>query len=258
MISFTEREFLLLLTGYLYPFMRIGGIFLVDPFYSTRSMPRLVRVAAVFSLTIFIAPLLPAIPEVPIVSAQGLAIALEQFLIGAAIAFTMRTVIAVVEMAGSLISLQMGLNFALFFDPSVQGQVPTLSRFLTTFVYLVFISINGHLLVIKVMLDSFTVLPISLESPPIEIYYLLLEYSSKIFSLGLLLSLPILGSLLIVNLAIGVMTRAAPQFNIFSFGFPMTLAIGFVLIFISIPAFESFIFDLYDQTAEFTLRMIRP
>ncbi len=256
MVEISDTEIALLLSGFFWPFCRIAGFIMVDPFFCTRTIPRQVRVATAIALTIIIAPLLPAMPEAPVISAEGLANIFYQVIIGAAMGMVMRLVIAAVEMAGMLMSMQMGLGFAMFFDPQFGAQVPALSRFLSTFVFLLFLAMDGHLVLISALVDSFRILPVGLESIPKASFKVLAEWGAKIFSLGFLLSIPVVGALLITNLAIGVMTRAAPQFNIFTFGFPLTLTIGFIALYFSIPAFAHVIGEIYEQNIQAMLQLL--
>ncbi len=247
MITLTDAEISLLLSTYLWPLLRITGFLLADPLYGTKTVPRRIKTVFAIALTVLIAPLLPAMPAIPVVSGEGFAILVQQLLIGLAMGFVMRIAITVVEMSGALASLQMGLGFAMFFDPQHGASVPALSRFLTMLVYLLFLAMDGHHAVLSALVDSFTVFPVALEPLPRMSYKLLAEWGGHIFSFGLLMAMPVVAALLITNLAIGVMTRAAPQFNIFTFGFPLTLMVGFVALYFTLPFFPAAVERLYAE-----------
>ena len=129
----------------------------------------------------------------------------------------------------------MGLSFATLFDPTSGGQTLVISEFLGLLTALVFLSLNGHLLALSVLAESFTLLPVS--TTPIRAAALssLLAWSAILFSTGLLLALPLITALLIANIALGVLARIAQQLNLFAVGFPVTLALGFLVLLLSLP-----------------------
>jgi len=143
----------------------------------------------------------------------------------------------------------MGLGFASLNDPSSGVVVPTVSQFYTIFITLLFLAMNGHLVMIEVLAQSFIDLPISQTGLGSEGIWKLLSWASYVFSGAVLMALPALASLLIVNLGFGVMTRAAPQLNIFAIGFPVIMTIGFVIMMVSLPSalplFESLLDSVY-------------
>jgi len=256
MLAITDQEINSLLGLFVWPFARITGVLMADPVYSSRAVPRTYKAGFALFLTLIVAPLLPPFPAVPLVSAQGLSILIQQVLIGISMGFVMRLVMSAVEMAGLLISTQMGLGFAMFFDPQNAGQVPAVSSMLSLFVTLLFLTFNGHLVVLATLVDSFQVLPIGKSVPPTT-WRLIAEWGGHIFSWGLWLSLPVIAALMVANLAIGVMTRAAPQFNILSFGFPLTLSIGFIALYLALPMMEPNIEQMYREGFEFMLGMLK-
>lgn len=244
MLTISDAEINALVAMFVWPFTRIVGLFFADPFYASRSIPRRFKAGLALLITVAIAPALPPQPAVPLVSAAGMAILLHQLLIGLVMGFVMRVVISAVELGGHIMGMQMGLGFAMSFDPQHAAQVPTLSRLLTLFVFLLFLSFDGHRLLLATLLDSFTILPIG-QPFPIASLKALVIWGGHLFSWGLWLSLPVVVALLVTNLAIGVMTRAAPQFNIFSFGFALTLTIGFIALYLLLPLLPPVIEGLY-------------
>ena len=153
----------------------------------------------------------------------------EQVLLGTAMGFAMRLVFAAVELAGELIGLQMGLSFAGFIDPQAGSPVPLVSSFLSLIASLVFLALNGHLMVLAAVTESFSVWPVGAAGAKIDIPGLV-AWGAEIFRLGLHLALPVLATMLLVNLALGVLARAAPQLNLLAVGFPATLLAGFLLL----------------------------
>jgi flagellar biosynthetic protein FliR len=255
MIAITDTEINALLGLFIWPFARVTGIMTTDTVFSSSSIPMTYKAGFSLFLTLVIVPVLPPFPAVPLVSAEGAAILVQQWLIGAMMGFVMSMTMAAVELAGLLISTQMGLGFAMFFDPQNGAQVPAVSTMMSLFVTLLFLSFNGHLVLLATLVDSFKVLPIG-KPIPLMTWRVLAEWASHIFAWGLWLALPVIAALMVTNLAIGVMTRAAPQFNILSFGFPLTLMIGFVSLYLSLPMMVPTVEQIYREAFSFMLTML--
>ena len=145
----------------------------------------------------------------------------------------MRLVFAAVQMAGQLIGMSMGLGFASFFDPQSQGQSTAVSQFLMLLAMLVFLSLDGHLMMVSAIANSFVTMPISVNGLGINPMKMVM-WGEMIFSSGLLLAMPVVAALLVTNMALGVLTRTAPQLNIFGIGFPITLSIGIIVLALSL------------------------
>jgi flagellar biosynthetic protein FliR len=256
MVTISDTQINALLGLFVWPFARITGLMATDPFFSSRAVPRTFKAGFALFLTLLVTPLLPPFPAVPLVSAQGLSTLIQQWLIGAAMGFVMRLVMSAVELAGLVISTQMGLGFAMFFDPQNASQVPAVSTLLTLFVTLLFLAFNGHQVVLATLVDSFRVLPVG-QSIHLMTWRVAAEWGGHIFSWGLWLCLPVVAALMVANLAIGVMTRAAPQFNILSFGFPLTLAIGFGFLYLSLPLMVPSLEQMYREAFGFMLKMLQ-
>ncbi|TJZ72906.1 flagellar biosynthetic protein FliR [Chitiniphilus eburneus] len=235
MLTITQAQIDMGLALFWWPFLRLLGFMLADPFYSNRAIKVQVRVSLCILLAVLIAPTLPPPPPFPVVSAQGFLIALNQLLIGVAIGFMVRLFFTAVEMAGNIAGLQMGMGFAMFYDPQNAANTPVVAQFFSFVNILVFLALNGHLIMLRVMIDSFTQLPPMAQPLGAVGFKLLAEQGGQIFRIGLLLALPVVGTLLVTNLSIGVMTRAAPQLNVFAIGFPLMLALGFVALYFTLP-----------------------
>lgn len=235
MISVTSAQLNAWLALFIWPFVRILGVIATDPVLGNRSVPARVKIGLAFLVTILLAPTLGPPPAVLPGSAEGILILMQQLVIGIAIGLVVRVVFTAAEMAGHMMGLQMGLGFATFFDPQNSAQVPLMAEFMGLFATLVFLAFNGHLMVIAALSESFRALPISAHPFAAGGWATLAQWGGEIFLAGLLIALPVLGALLITNMAIGIMTRAAPQLNIFAVGFPLTLAAGFVVLYLSLP-----------------------
>ena len=237
MISLTDAQLNAWLISFIWPLTRILGLLMVAPVFGHRAVPGRVKIGLGVFIALIIAPTLPPMPDVGLGSWHGLFILVQQLLIGVAIGFTMRVVFAAVEAAGEIIGLQMGLGFASFFDPQSAGQTLVLARFFNMLAALVFLAINAHLLLIGILVESFQSLPISTQPLSAIGFYNAASFGSTIFAVGLQLALPIIAILLMTNLALGILTRSAPQLNIFSIGFPITLGVGLIVLNITLPYF---------------------
>ncbi|MDO9243290.1 MAG: flagellar biosynthetic protein FliR [Rhodocyclaceae bacterium] len=247
MISFTSAQLDVWLTSFMFPLARILGLLAAAPVFNSIAMPKRIRLAFGIAITLALLPVLPPMPAVPAGSWTGLAILAQQMFIGVLLGLTLRIAFAAIDLAGELIGLQMGLSFAVFYDPQNAGQTPVLSEFLGLIVTLVFLAMNGHLLTLSVLAESFKLLPVATTTPGIGGIGSFLAWSSVLFSAGLLLALPLITALLITNLAMGVLARVAPQLNIFAVGFPVTMTSGFVILMFSIPYFGAAMENLFDQ-----------
>jgi flagellar biosynthetic protein FliR len=236
-MNFTEQELTQWITGFLWPFFRIAALVAVAPILGVRVVPMRFRVIIALALTLVIAPVLPPGPYIDPASAAGILISACQILIGLAMGFLVRMVFAAVELAGNLIGQTMGLGFAQMMDPANGVTVPVVSQFYTVLATLIFLILNGHLILIETLVGSFQTIPVALATITDAGLWTLLEWSGWIFKGALIISLPALAALLLVNAAFGVMMRAAPQLNIFVIGFPISLMLGFVFMLLSLPLF---------------------
>ena len=218
----------------LWPLTRVLGVIGFAPIYNHRAIPNQVKLGIGVMLTLIILPTLPPMPHFEIFSLQGLLLLVQQLIIGMAIGFTIRLVFAGIELAGQLIGMSMGLGFASFYDPQTQGQSTALNQFLVLIAMLIFLSLDGHLLIITAVANSFITMPISVDGGSINPMKIAM-WGENIFSSGLILAMPVVAALLITNMALGILTKTAPQLNLFGIGFPVTLSIGFVVLALSLP-----------------------
>jgi flagellar biosynthetic protein FliR len=250
MINFTSAQLSVWIASFIWPLTRILGLLSIAPPFGSASVPMLVKILLGIMISLVIAADVPVPPALDPISMTGLMILAQQFIIGTAMGFAVRLAFAATEMAGELTSHTMGLGFAVFFDPQSQGRTSAISQLFSLLATLVFLSINGHLILIAVMADSFHTLPITAAQVTAEGFHYLVLSGTRIFSIGLQLALPILVALLITNIALGILTRAAPQLNLFGIGFPVTIVVGFLLISICLPYMLTPIRYLLDNAIE--------
>jgi flagellar biosynthetic protein FliR len=246
---------------FLWPFTRITAFMAASPLWGHSSVPNQVKVGLAALVAIVIAPLVPPLPEVPLVSWEGVGILVEQMLIGVAMGLVMRVTFAVVMASGEFIGLQMGLAFATFFDPNSGTNMVVLSRFLYMITLLMFLAFNGHLIVLEILATSFRTLPIGLGGFNPAAFEMLARYGSTIFVSGMLLALPLVGSLLVINLTLGILNRSAPQLTVFNIGFPTSLVVGIFLIMVLMTDLGRFLQGLFGQalsTQQHLLDLLAP
>lgn len=252
MISFTSMQMDAWIAAFFWPFFRILALVSTAPFFGARGIPASTKIGFAFVLTILVAPLLGPLPQIQPASGLGLFIVAQQLMIGFAMGLVIRIVFSAVEMAGHIMGLQMGLGFATFFDPQNSAQIPIMGQFLGIVAMLLFIAINGHLLLITALVESFEVMPIGLQPLASEGWKTLALWGGEIFRGGVLIALPVIAVLMMVNVALAILTRAAPQLNIFAVGFPLTLAVGFVVISVSI----SYLLPIFGAMIETAMQMM--
>jgi flagellar biosynthetic protein FliR len=255
MITLSSTDLNTWIAALLWPLTRILGLISASPVFGNRSVPTTVKLALGVILALIIAPTVPAVPAADPMSYAGLLILAQELLIGLAMGFTVRIVFAAVEMAGEISSLTMGLGFASFFDPLTQGRSSAISQFLALIATMAFLAVNAHLVLLSALAESFTTLPVSGLPMSAGSLKLMADWGAKIFSAGLQLALPIVAALLITNVALGILTRAAPQLNLFGIGFPITLGVGFVVLATTLPYMATPLQNLFLQGIE-TVRQL--
>jgi len=246
------------IAAFMFPLARILAFVAAAPLWSMAGIPRRTRLILAIAIAVAITPALPPMPEVAPASLAGLWILLQQMLIGIGMGFAARIVFAAFDMAGEFIGAQMGLGFATFFDPLSASQTPVVAEFMGLVALLLFLSMNGHLLYVATLAQSFSAIPVSATAIGAGSWLNLAELGSKIFSAGLLLALPVIVALMITNIALAVLTRAAPQLNIFALGFPLTLIGGFVALAISLNYLAAPLQSLFEYAMSAMLGFVVP
>lgn len=245
------------LAAFFWPFFRILALVASAPLFGARGIPATAKVSLAFFLAMLVSPLLPPMPQVAPASMPGLLILIQQLIIGYSMGLAMRMAFSAMEMAGHIVGLQMGLGFATLFDPQNSTQIPILGQFLGIMAMLLFLAFNGHLMMIAALVESFNTLPVGLSEASLSWKALALA-GGNIFSWGLLLALPVLAALMMTNVALAVLTRAAPQLNIFAVGFPITLGVGFIVLAFSLPYFLPQFSGMVEQSVQVMLRLAKP
>ena len=246
MITLTSAQLDGWIVMIVWPLARILALIASAPITGNQQFPISAKIGLAVMLTVLVAPVLPEASVMDPASGAALLLLIREVLIGLAMGLAMRVVFAGVSMAGDIIGLQMGLGFAQFYDPLNHTQVPVTGQFLGLIATLVFLSVNGHLMMIATLVESFQTAPA--DSPVLANNALLLaQWGGTIMRAALLLSLPLIAVLLITNIALGVLSRAAAQLNLFAIGFPVTLGIGFIALLITLPAMVPVLEKLFHE-----------
>ncbi len=254
MLEFSEAQLLAWIATVAYPFCRIAALVATAPILGDASVPRHVKVGLAFFVTLIVAPGVAAVPDVALLSGDGFVLIGRQILIGAAMGFAMRLAFAAIEYAGDLIGFQMGLGYATLLDPETNDQTPLIGSLLRYFASLGFLVANGPLMMIAGVSESFRGLPLAGTGGLFGDWHGLVLQGATIFGLALHMALPVIAALLVTNVALGVMTRAAPQLNLFSIGFPITITVGLVVLVISMPVVLGIAESAMTETAGRLLR----
>jgi len=207
-----------------WPVLRIGGFVLTAPIASETTVPARVKIALSLGLAFILAPLAP----VP----AGLTA--QEVLIGVAIGMVVQLAFEALSLAGQSISTTMGLGFATLVDPQHGANTPVLGQLFMIFGTLTYLAVNGHLVLLGALANSFQTLPIGGANIDRNFLFAVAHWGARVFETGLLVALPAVIALIIVNLALGVITRAAPQLNLFNIGFTITMVAGFFVLIVGL------------------------
>jgi len=254
MISLTTGQLESWLATYIWPFFRIGACFMVAPMFGAQFVPPRMRIFLAGAITFIVAPLVPASDVVPF-SVAGVIVTIQQIVIGVAMGFALQVVFDALAMGGQLLSNSMGLGFAFNVDPLRGSSAPVLGQLYMLLVTLTFLAINGHLVLIEILAEGFTTLPVGQSGFDGDMMWSISLWGTHLFRGALMVALPGMTALLVVNLAFGVMSRAAPTLNLFAIGFPISLIFGLAIIFAGLPSVQATFIDSLEQVFEL-LRMM--
>ena len=234
-----------------WPFVRIGACLMVAPVFGASYVPPRLRLIMAGALTLAVAPLLPAGADVPLLSAGGALVTVQQLLIGAALGFALQMVFDALALGGQLLANGMGLGFAFNLDPLRGVTTPALGQLYVVLGTLTFLALDGHLALVSTLIDSFKGLPVGESGLDPARLRGLADWGSILFSGALRIALPGVTALLVINLAFGVMSRAAPALNLFAVGLPVTLIFGLSIVMFGMPAIGTAFISLLNEAFTF-------
>jgi len=251
MINLTSGQIEAWMAAYLWPLVRIGACLMVAPVFGASTVPPRFRLVLAIAITLIVAPLLPALPDVSPFSLQGVIVTVQQMIIGVAIGFVLQLVFDALAMGGQLLANTMGLSFAFNVDPLRGAGSPVLGQFYTLIATLTFLALNGHIAVVQLMVEGFRTLPVGVQGFGADAYWQIAGFGMQLFRGALMVALPGVTAMLIVNLAFGVVSRAAPSLNLFAVGFPVTLIFGLAVVLAGLPAMQDAFTTLMRESMQF-------
>ncbi|AKV07449.1 MULTISPECIES: flagellar biosynthetic protein FliR [Pseudomonas] len=252
LLQLTDTQISTWVASFILPLFRIGAVLMTMPIFGTTLVPTRVRLYFALAITVVVVPGLPPMPQVHALDLSALLLIAEQIIIGALMGLSLQLFFQAFVVAGQIISIQMGMGFASMVDPTNGVSAAVIGQFLTMLVTLLFLGMNGHLVVFEVLTESFTTMPVG-SAMLINHFWELANKLGWVLGAAMLLVMPAITALLVVNIAFGVMTRAAPQLNIFSIGFPLTLVLGLVIFWVGLGD----ILNQYQPLATEALQLLR-
>jgi len=236
--------------SFIWPLTRILGLIAIAPPFGNSTIPVQIKIAFGIVIALIITPSIPTLTDADPLSLSGMMVMAQQFIIGLGMGFIMRLVFAAIELAGTVTGMTMGLGFASFFDPQTKGNSSAISQFLVLLATVLFFSFNVHHAMLIALMNSFKTIPISTTLQSGFDFHRLTIWGEQIFVSGLKLSIPLVAALLLTNVALGILTRAAPQLNLFGIGFSITISVGFLIFSMILPYLSLPIENLFQQGIE--------
>jgi len=237
-----------------WPFFRIAGVLMVAPVFGARLVPARVRIAMSVAATVVLSPVVSIAPPFELSLAGGLVV-VQEVLIGVAMGFCLQMIFDALIIAGQTIAMSMGLGLATMIDPQRGISVPVISQFFVILGLLIFLSLGGHLATMRLIADSFEILPLG-RPLSVDGMWMVANWGGQLFAVGLRIALPAATALLIANIAFGVMSRAAPTLNLFSVGLPAGLLIGFLLLLLNIGHLSALLAEFLAATITMLTQML--
>ncbi len=238
MITLSEAQLTAWLSPIMWTFLRTLAVFTSAPVFSSKAFPVRARIGLAFFVALAAQPTLEGLPVISITGSGALGAVMQQVFVGLAIGFSIRVVFAAIELAGEVVGFQMGLSFASFFDPSLNTQSSAVARFFGHMATFMFVVMNGHMLVLMTVIKSFHSFPVDENFLEAIKRMKVLDLGAELFASGLWMALPMVGMLMFANLALGIVSRVAPQMNIYAIGFPITLTVGLIGMAATLPMLD--------------------
>jgi len=248
MIALTSAQLEAWLSQLFWPFVRISSCLMVAPGFAANFVPARMRLILAGAIALIVAPLVPPPTGITTFSVAGFIVTIHQIIIGVALGFVIQILFDAVSMGGQLLANSMGLSFAFNVDPMRGTSTAALGTLYGLLVMLTFFALNGHLMLIDALVDGFKTLPVGMTGLGTDGFWTIVYWGSQMFSGALMVALPGIAALLVVNLAFGVMSRAAPSLNLFAVGFPVALVFGLVIVLFTLPTVQTSFVSLLSES----------
>jgi len=253
-MNFAATELIERFYTLLWPMLRISALLIAAPVFSLSALSLRIRILLALTLTWLVYPLHDW-PSIDPLSASGLLEIFNQLAIGLVMGLILQVVTAAILVAGQSIANAVGLSMATMIDPNV-GNVPVIGQFLIVMSTLIFVGLGGHTMLLALVIDSFNSMPIGKSLMGQAAWGQLVTWSSMIFLGGLLTALPVMVTLLFINVGLGVATRAAPSLNVFSLGMPALMIAGYLIMIFSLPSIGGRIQWMWLQSLQQTRSLV--
>jgi len=244
------------LSSILWPLARISSLLMVMAVFGSRLAPARVRMGLALAITFLVAPLLPPMPPIELFSAGSFLVLGQQLLIGIALGLMTQFLMESFVMAGQVIAMQTSLGFATLVDPMNGQSAPVVGQFYLMLATLVFLALDGHLVMLRLVVLSFETLPVSDVGLSLPAIRTLIGFLGVMYQASLVMALSAIVALLLINFAFGVMTRAAPQLNIFSIGFAVSMMSGLLILWLTIGGFLGHFDTMWERVQEVSCELI--
>lgn len=230
---------------------RVAGFISAIPVYFGSQTPARIKASLVFAVSLLLFPVLsPALPEISFNPVFFLFFTINETLLGLLLGLVSRLIFTTVEFGGTIIGYQMGFAAANIFDPQHESQIPLISQFQNVFAILIFLALDGHHIFIKTAARSYQLLPPGQLDFSGEAIPYLMELTSRMFTLGVQFSAPVLAVLLLSGLILGILARVFPQLNVFLLSFPLNIGISFIVIALTLDMVASLLRREFDAMGE--------
>lgn len=250
------QQLMSLLTGWMWVFCRIAAMVSIMPVLGSTMIPMRIRLLTALAVTVVAVPVLPLPSAIDPISLDGALLTLQQILIGWMMGFVLAILMGVFMYAGQLVAMQAGLGFAAMLDHQGGVQVPILGQFYVMVATLLFLSLNGHLYAVELVVNSFALLPVTTSGFPVDSYQVLLQWAGVLFSGAVQVALPAIVALMLVNTGFAVISRSSPALNIFVIGFPVTILAGFAAVLFTLDSLPADFARLYEQVPGVITRLL--
>jgi flagellar biosynthesis protein FliR len=234
-----------------WPFVRIGACLMVAPLFGASYVPRRLRIVIALALTVVLLPVIPPATSITLLSADGFVTTAQQVIIGVAMGFVLQLMFDALTLGGQLLANAMGLGFAFTIDPLRAVTTQSLGQLYVLLGSLTFLALNGHIALIQTLAMSFNTLPMGPQGLSPAALHAIANFGSVMLLGAVRVALPGLTALLVINLAFGVTSRAAPALNLFAVGFPITLAIGMLVVLLGLPSMQSGLIEMLGSAFQF-------
>jgi len=246
-VTFSTAEITAFVGAYVWAFARISAMMMTAPIFSSQSLPIRFRITLALVCTVVMVPMLPELPAIDFLSGESLLIMVNQIIIGSIMGFTLQLVFSVLVLSGQILAMQAGLGFSMMNSPQDGVQITVVGQLYVMIATLLFLAMDGHLLLIQMIFDSFYQIPIGLAGINAQGFWLFVSWGSNFYKHAVMVVMPAIAALLMVNISFGVMAKASPQLNPFSVGFVITIIFGFIIVLLTLPNLAPYFSKLVEE-----------